>query len=183
MSILAEEINLFSQLKKFTLEEYHSIFKNDNSVELIDGLILKKIPKSPLHSYFTSLLYTLFFPLQKEGYTVRKEEPITILSSEPEPDLTIIKKVPSEFLNSHPTTADLVIEVSVTSYDLDLAKLKIYGSGSIKEVWILVTEKKELEVYLELQNGVYTKKQIFKETDSIQFKSISIELSDFWYKR
>lgn len=59
--------------------------------ELIEGVILEKTGKSPLHTYLIHLLHDFFVQHLSEDYLVRKEDPLTLSHSEPEPDISIVK--------------------------------------------------------------------------------------------
>ena len=50
---------------------------------------------------------------------MRSEQPITGLDSEPEPDISVVRGTEGAFFTEHPHTAELVIEVSLTSPDRD----------------------------------------------------------------
>jgi len=172
-----------TRLKRFTIDEYHSMGNKGEigkDVELIQGYIVKKMSKSPLHTRIVYYIFELFYPLRTKGFLVRKEDPISIFNSEPEPDISILKAIPNEFDFEHPKTASLVIEVAVTSYEFDLTKLEVYASANIPEVWIIVTNRKEIEVYSDPSETKYITKKILSIHDTIQFENISIKLADIY---
>ena len=76
------------------------------------------------------------------------EQPITCTKSgsEPEPDISVIHGKPEDFWSSHPTTAELVIEVAVTSEDYDRNKALAYARAGVKEFWIVLVNDKRIEV-------------------------------------
>jgi Uma2 family endonuclease len=53
----------------------------------------------------------------------------------------------TDFQKVHPTTAELVVEVAVTSLEVDRAKSDIYAEAGVKEYWIVCPERKLVEVY------------------------------------
>jgi Uma2 family endonuclease len=69
--------------------------------------------------------------------------------SELEPDVSVVAGSPRDYVGTgHPTTALLVVEVSVSSLELDRgAKARIYARARIEDYWILNLAQKQLEVY------------------------------------
>ena len=115
--------------------------------ELLYGQIYQKIPKSPLHS---ALILRLLKPLRSAappGCHVRQEHPITCSESEPEPGLSIIRGSIEDYVTEHPHTAELVIEVCVSSEDYDRWKLSAYAGAGVKEVWLVLAPHKQIEVH------------------------------------
>ncbi len=52
-----------------------------------------------------------------------------------------------DYRQAHPATAELLIEVCVTSHDLDRSKLSAYALAGVKEVWLVLGPEKQIEVY------------------------------------
>ncbi|MDX1961230.1 MAG: Uma2 family endonuclease [Leptospiraceae bacterium] len=172
-----------TRIKRFSIEEYHSLGAKGEigeNVELIQGYIIQKIPKSPLHTQIVNYLFRVFLPLESRGFLVHKEDPITIHDSEPEPDISIVEKISIDKNSEHPKTARLVIEVAVTSYELDLSKLEVYASALIPEVWIIVPTRKEIEVYSNILDNHYITKKILSLDESIQFEGISLDIKSIF---
>src|SRR5439155_5372053 len=110
------------RISRLSVQEYHQLGEfNDNGrrTELIRGLVIEKMSKSPLHPTIGSLLYDLIFARLPDGYSVWKEEPLTFVDSEPEPDISVIRGGRTDFTARHPATAELVIEIAVSSAALD----------------------------------------------------------------
>jgi len=85
--------------------------------ELLYGQIFHKMSKSPLHSFLSEFLEDILRGAVPAGCHVRGEEPLTIGDSEPEPDLVVVRGRREDYRQAHPTTAELVIEVCVSSHD------------------------------------------------------------------
>ena len=58
--------------------------------ELLNGVIVEKMTKSPLHTFLAQRLYDQLRADLPLGYQLRKEDPLTLATSEPEPDLAIV---------------------------------------------------------------------------------------------
>ena len=82
-----------------------------------------------------------------KGFVVSTEQPITCVDSEPEPDLSVVRGEIADFRHAHPRTAELVIEVCVTSHDFDRSKLRAYARAGVKECWLVLGPEKQIEVH------------------------------------
>src|SRR2546422_3462749 len=93
MSAILEIPEVRRRLSPLSVEEYHRLGEfNENArrTELIRGFVIEKMSKSPLHRTIASILYDLLRPQVPSGYTIWKEEPLTLADSEPEPDISIV---------------------------------------------------------------------------------------------
>lgn len=117
------------------------------NTELLYGFVYRKMPKSPLHCYLLQLLLKVLLRVSPAEYVVRSEQPIACVDSEPEPDISVVKGRIEDFRHDHPHTAELVIEVGVTSVDYDRSKLPAYAAAGVKECWLVLGETKQIEVY------------------------------------
>jgi len=115
--------------------------------ELLYGQVFQKMPKSPLHSLLIMRLLELLRRAVPSGCHVRQEHPITCSDSEPEPDLSIVRGSIEDYSAEHPHTAELVVEVCVSSEDYDRSKLRAYASATVKEVWLVLAPEKQVEVH------------------------------------
>jgi Uma2 family endonuclease len=117
------------------------------STELLYGQIIQKMSKSPLHTYLQQFLADLLRPCLTPDLYLRLEQPITCSDSELEPDLAIVRGRREDYRNEHPHTAELVIEICVSSHVFDRSKLRAYASAEIKECWLVLAPEKRIEVY------------------------------------
>jgi Uma2 family endonuclease len=114
------------------------------STELLHGQIIQKMSKSPLHTYLQQFLADLLRPLLPAGLYLRPEQPITYSDSELEPDLAVVCGRSEDYRREHPRTAELLIEVCVSSHDFDQSKLRAYASASVKECWLVLRPRDKL---------------------------------------
>src|SRR6266404_7858834 len=163
MSAILEIPEVRRRLSPLSVEEYHRLGEyNDNGrrTELIRGFVIEKMSKSPLHRTIGSLLYDLLSKLLPRGYSIWKEEPLTFMDSEPEPDISVTPGNKSDFTKAHPSTAELVVEVAVSSTALDRENASLYAEAGVKEYWIVLGSKRQVEVYRSPQDGRFQEKQI-----------------------
>ena len=128
--------------------------------------------KSPLHSSIAKRLCDTIARLLPKGFVVRREDPITFADSEPEPDIAVVCGVETDFFQAHPTTAELVIEVAVSSPTLDRENASLYAEAGVKEYWIVLGPERRVEVYRQPQNGRYRESIQFDLDATLQCVSV-----------
>ena len=112
--------------------------------ELIDGELIRKVPKSRLHSLVLLRLVACLRDIFGQWH-VEPEVPINLSAvldaiNEPEPDAIVLRRPSADFPEENPGPVDilLVAEVSVTTREYDLgAKAALYASAGITEYWVL----------------------------------------------
>ena len=163
------------RISRLSVEEYHRLDEfneNGRRTELIRGFVIEKMSKSPRHSTLNAVLYNLLVPQVPEGYTIWKEEPLTLADSEPEPDISIVRGNLRDFKDAHPSTAELVIEVAVSSATLDRENASLYAEAGVKEYWILLGSTRQVEVYRRPENGRYQERRVFEGAEILECESL-----------
>jgi Uma2 family endonuclease len=105
-------------------------------------------------------------------HTLWKEEPLTFLDSEPEPDISMTRGGERDFLEAHPTTAELVIEVAVSSPALDRENASLYAEAGVKEYWIVLGRERQVEVYRRPENGRYQETLLVGANDTLECSNV-----------
>jgi Uma2 family endonuclease len=142
---------------RLTLEQYHQmisagILKEDDPIEFLEGWLVPKMPKTPLHESVIRKLKRQLARLIGEQWELDSQSPVALVSGEPEPDLVIVRYDESGYEDEHPTLDDiaLVIEVSHSSLDVDQGpKLRSYARAGFREYWIVNLAESCFEVYTE----------------------------------
>jgi Uma2 family endonuclease len=133
----------------------------DEDVELLEGFPVKKRSKSPLHeNLIEELIEELIERLRAilgGDRWVSKERPIQCTNSQPEPDIAVFAGPRGFRASSHPTTAELVIEVAVNTLDKDRRKAPIYGAAGVKEYWIVDPASGDILVHRKAGAAGYAK--------------------------
>ena len=140
---------------RLSIEQYHAIIQagiltSDDSVELLEGWLVFKIPKNPPHRVTTRLVRTALENILPAGWYVDSQEPITLSNSEPEPDIVVVRGDTRQYLDRHPGAEDiaLIIEVSDTTLQRDrTVKKRIYARAGISFYWIVNLVEEQVEVY------------------------------------
>lgn len=117
------------------------------ATELLYGQLYRKMSKSPLHSGLTRRLLRLLLDCAPAGCFVSQEQPITGEDSEPEPDLAVIRGREEDFWSPHPTTAELVVEICISSHEYDRSKLRAYAQIGVRECWLVLGPEQQIEVH------------------------------------
>ena len=140
--------------------------------ELIRGLIVKQMPKTPLHSKLIKRIFLFLLAFQRGGMVAFSERPIRLRDSMPEPDVIIVRGEESDFDAEHPTTAALVVEVAVTSAALDREKAMLYAEAGVAEYWIVLANECQVEVYRQPEQGLYQKKQTYSSGETLKCEGV-----------
>ncbi|MEM9479309.1 MAG: Uma2 family endonuclease [Verrucomicrobiota bacterium] len=141
-----------SAARPLTREEYQALGTAGilgSDVELLWGVIVKKMSKSPLHVTVVRQLFSKLSAKLLPDFFLLKEDPIGIENSEPEPDIAIVRGDVDDYTAAHPETAELVIEVALTSLEMDREKASLYATAEVPEYWIVNVEEEIVEIHTE----------------------------------
>ena len=147
------------ELHRLTTEEYHRLvecggFDEDARVELIDGLIVDMSPRTPQHeNALMWLLDWLVAHLDHSRFQHRVGAPLTIGSSEPEPDLAIVARSAPRL--QHPAEALLVVEVALSSEERDLRVKPVLYAQSVEEYWVVDLQRRCVVLHRDPAAGAY----------------------------
>jgi Uma2 family endonuclease len=142
--------------RRWTRAEYErlidaGIVQPDEHLELLDGEILAMTPQKSRHATVVRLLQRRLETVFAAGFDVRPQLPLALDPfSAPEPDIAVVVGSPLDYLEAHPQTALVVIEVADTSLRLDRQKKgQLYALAGIAEYWIVNLVDGIVEVYRE----------------------------------
>jgi len=159
---------------RFSVRQYHELVRlgiitEDDPVELLDGLLVKKMGKNPPHRIVKRLLVRALERIVPESWYVEEQEPITLSRSEPEPDVMIIRGDPRDHL-PHPTPPNigLAVEIADSSLARDRAwKRRLYAKAGIPIYWIVNLADNTIESYHEPASGDYMETSIARAGDQL----------------
>jgi Uma2 family endonuclease len=140
-----------------TVAQYHQMIRSgvlsdDDPVELLNGWLVIKMAKNPPHRAAALLVRHELERVAPTGWYVEAQEPITLETSEPEPDAVLVRGTTRDYLDRHPGPADvaLVVEVADTRLERDrILKKQLYAAAGIPVYWLLNLVDRQLEVYTE----------------------------------
>jgi len=130
--------------RRWTRSEYErlidrGLFREDERLELLDGLLVVKEPQGDPHAAAVDLVVAALRAAFGTGWLVRAHAPLALgLRSRPEPDVSVVYGSPRDYRRAAPTEAVLVVEVSQTSLAFDRRrKASIYARAGIPDYWIV----------------------------------------------
>jgi len=174
------------RVSRLSVAEYHRLDEFNEKgrrTELIRGILIEKTSKSPLHAAIAKRLYDLIARMIPRGFVVRREDPITFADSEPEPDIAVVAGNEAEFFQAHPKTAELVVEVAVSSPALDRQNATLYAEAGVKEYWIVLGPERRVEAYRQPLNGRYQDMRVVGPDETMECPSlpgVRIQISDLF---
>ncbi|CAN5185298.1 Uma2 family endonuclease [soil metagenome] len=140
------------EIKKCSVKEYYQIAERgifDNArVELIEGEIVAKPSLTPPEAVTISLTNDALQKTFGKNFVCNIRLPLRLGKfSEPEPEIYVRKGKVRDFINSHPRTAELTVEVSeqISDYFRN-RKASLYAKFAIKEYWIVNIKDRCLEI-------------------------------------
>jgi Uma2 family endonuclease len=143
-------------LHRWTRHEYerlidHDFLHEDDPVELLDGLLLVKEPQHSRHRTAVLLVARAVERAFGEGWFVQTQSPIVLDDrSEPEPDVCVVRGSPRDYVEAHPTSPALVVEIADSGLHLARGrKARAYARGRIADYWIVNLVDRVLEAHRE----------------------------------
>ena len=122
-------------------------------LELLDGALVVREPQGSYHAAITTKIGRLLASAFGPHWHTRLHSPLALGEhSEPEPDIAVVAGKPEDYLQAHPSTAALVVEVAESSLHLDRrVKTTLYAQAGLPEYWIVNLVDRALEVYRDPQ--------------------------------
>ena len=151
----------------------NGILGPDDRVELLEGLLVRKMATNSPHRVVKLLLGNALRPILPPGWFQDEQDPVTTDDSEPEPDITALRGEPRDYLQRHPMAADTgkLIEVSDSSLKRERDKRCTYARAGFSIYWIVNIPERQIEVYTEPSGPCatpdYAKVIIYKDGDSV----------------
>jgi Uma2 family endonuclease len=151
--------------RKFSVVEYHlladlGILAADEPVQLIEGEILTMAPAGSAHSGTINRLNRMLVQAVGTRAVVAPQNPVRVGKySEPEPDFTLLRPRPDDYLHATPNPEDVLLMIEVSSSTLKFdqtVKRTLYARHNVPEYWIVNVKNHEIEVYHTPIAGQYT---------------------------
>ena len=159
----------------------HGVITSDDRVELLDGVIVRKLETTPRHIYALSDFYAQLVLQFQPRATVLSQGTIFLPQDRrPDPDIALIQlETPRDRLPL-PEDIYLLIEVSDSSLARDReTKLALYARDHILEYWIVNLEQDQLEVYREPDGTRYARSFTVKDGAATACLAFPTDLIDW----
>ena len=170
------------RLYRLSVEQYRAmaeagVFAGDDRVELLEGLLVRKLTKNPPHVIALSHLGDRLTPfIEGDEWHLRLQDPIALDTSEPEPDLVVTRGVLTDYAQHHPGAVDcgLVVEVTDSTLRTDRIDKKLLSArNGITQYWIINLIEVQIEVYTQPSGPAeapdYGSRTDFKRCDLVPF--------------
>lgn len=153
----------------------------DERVELLRGELVPMSPQGPMHIDVVAQLVELLVVALAGRASVRPQGPLAMADhSEPEPDIAVVPR--GRYLEKHPVSAYLVIEVADSSLSKDrVTKAVLYAESGVPEYWIVNLPEQVIEVRSQPRDGVYRKVETRRRGEvlaPIAFPDVGIAVDD-----
>lgn len=176
--------------RRFTVEEYYrmaevGILRHDERVELIEGEIIEMAAIGSKHAGCVKRLNRLLVRGVGDRGLVQIQDPARLSDlSEPEPDVTVLRPRPDDYMTSHPGPADvlLLIEVADTTVGYDRGtKAPLYALAEIPEYWLVDIPADEFEVYRDPSPDGYREVRRYSRSDILHplaFPDLAVSVAE-----
>ncbi len=123
-------------LGRLTVQKYEAMVASGliterDRIELIEGALVQKTGKREKHATGSAKTGLAIARILPPGWHVRYDNPVRIPSrdSEPEPDISVARGIPDDYIKHHPDSKDLalVVEVSQWTLQADRALAETYS--------------------------------------------------------
>ena len=124
--------------------------------ELIQGEIWDMAPEGQFHRFVNHRGVAYLRQQMKGKAEVFEAHPITLATSEPQPDIAIVQRPDTRYLTHHPYPEDIywLIEIADTTLTYDLeTKRRVYAAAGISEYWVIDIGNRQLTVFQDVQDG------------------------------
>lgn len=159
---ISDRVQAMRTLTKWSVADYQSMrnlgILDHRRCELINGEIWDMAPEGEFHRFVNHRGVNYLREVMKGKVEVFEAHPITLTTSEPQPDIAVVRLPDTRYLKHHPYPDDIywLIEVADTTLAYDLGtKSKTYADAGIQEYWVINVAKQQLVVFRDLQNGEY----------------------------
>ncbi len=151
-------------IRRFSVAEYHrmidaGILTEDDPVELLEGWIAPKMPRTALHDGIIQKANKRVGRRLPVGWDIRGQSAITTTDSEPEPDLAVVRGNETAYLYRKPEPPDIgvLIEVSDSTLSQDRnQKGRLYARAGVPYYWIINLADGWVEVYTDPDSAAAT---------------------------
>lgn len=155
------------------------ILSEDEPVELLHGALTTMSAKTPAHEVVKMRLAEWLPSPTDPRYMVRTEAPISVpdRTSLPEPDLAVV--VRGEYLERHPDTALLIIEVAVSSVRVDTqVKPALFAAAAVPDYWVVDVPGRRVCTFAEPDGDVYAVTGEARPGDRLAPRAVAIDPLD-----
>jgi Uma2 family endonuclease len=179
---------LSAQLRLWSVEEYHQIIEagiltSADRVELLDGQIIQMSSQLPPHAGTVQRIDRYFKQIFSNQADVRVQLPITLSTSEPEPDIAVVQSSASDYGDRHPSSAEILLLLEVADRTLTFdceQKAVIYAKAGITDYWVINVNQRQAHISRQPDRGTYPSKIVLSANSCfapLAFPTLEIPLN------
>ncbi|NEP37828.1 MAG: Uma2 family endonuclease [Okeania sp. SIO2H7] len=180
-----------SKIHLWTVAEYHKmidcgILTPESHVKLLEGSIVEMYSQRAPHAATTQGTSDyLKSQLSQQAY-IRMQLPVTLSTSEPEPDIAVVRIDMKDYGVRHPSAEEIffLIEISDTTLRIDRQeKTLIYAGANIPEYWVLDVVQRQVYIYRHPTSQGYQSEAVLSHSDIINplsFPSVSLSVTEMF---
>jgi Uma2 family endonuclease len=170
---------LDASFPRFSVARYQHMIETgtltaEDKVELLENYLVLKMPRNPRHGSSVQRMFRPLLRVLPTGWDIRIQSAVTLLDSQPEPDIALVRGSAVNYENHHPGSVDigLLIEVANSSLLRDQHdKTRIYARAAIVCYWIVNLVDQRIEVYTQPSGSTpmpaYGSFQIYQPGDNV----------------
>ena len=155
-------------MRRFSVDDYHrmieaGVLTQDDPVELLEGWVAEKTPRSPRHDSTIELANEALRRVLPDGFRVRVHSAITTADSEPEPDLAVVAGAIGANRDRHPGPGEIALIVEVADSSVEYhrrVKADLYARAGIPAYWILNLVSLTLEAHTSPSPDGYRRREV-----------------------
>ncbi len=129
------------------------VFRDEDHVELLGGLLVEKMVKQDPHNFAIDKLGSILTHDLPDEWIARQEKSVVLGRFwRPEPDIAVVRGPRERYRSKGPRRADLamLVEVADSSYAKDRGtKWRKYAATGVAVYWIVNLPLRQIEVYSE----------------------------------
>jgi Uma2 family endonuclease len=141
---MAAPVDLIPRMRRWTRVEYErlvelGVFRRAERLELLDGALVVREPQGSRHAAGIRRVLDALRPTLGDAWQIGSLLPIALDdSSEPEPDVSVVRRDPGAYRDAHPSGPVLLVEVADASYRIDRQhKSTLYARAGVPEYWVV----------------------------------------------
>jgi len=153
------------------------VFEAPSRIELLRGILVEKPVSSPQHSEAKTRVSEWLWGLGPR--ILRIEDPVVGwgVISMPKPDLAVV--APGDYSREHPAAALLVVEISKSSFVVDIkVKAPIYAAMGVPDYWVVDLERQRVLVHRDPTPDGYARPTVHRAPEQLQPIAVDIEPFD-----
>ncbi len=160
-------------LYRLTGEQYDAMVESgalgpDDPVELIDGLLIQKMPQNAPHATAIVKLNRWLVLNAGEKHSIRPQVPLRLRgSTRPEPNLAVVQGDADDF-PEQPTGEQVLLTVEIADKALDAVlrrKALLYAQNGVRELWIVNVERRTVELHRQPSEDGYRSVAVLAEME------------------